>query len=91
MFFLSFFVLCLASLAAADRLYKILDCTCPDKLTDVLSLTSNTVHKSASEKDIRHAYKKLSKRYHPDKNKEKGAEDKFVEIAHGEFRRHILL
>jgi DnaJ-related protein SCJ1 len=42
------------------------------------------VHKSASEKDIRHAYKRLSKKYHPDKNKDPGAADKFVEIAHGE-------
>ncbi|KIP08208.1 hypothetical protein PHLGIDRAFT_127140 [Phlebiopsis gigantea 11061_1 CR5-6] len=37
--------------------------------------------RSASEKDIRAAYKRLSRKYHPDKNKEKGAEDKFVEIA----------
>lgn len=41
------------------------------------------LHKSASDKDIRHAYRKLSKKFHPDKNKEKGAEDKFVQIAHG--------
>ncbi|EKM58382.1 uncharacterized protein PHACADRAFT_252656 [Phanerochaete carnosa HHB-10118-sp] len=38
--------------------------------------------KSASEKDIRAAYKRLSKKYHPDKNKDSGAEEKFVEIAH---------
>ncbi|EJF64934.1 DnaJ-domain-containing protein [Dichomitus squalens LYAD-421 SS1] len=38
--------------------------------------------KSASEQDIRKAYKKLSRKYHPDKNKEPGAEEKFVEIAH---------
>lgn len=41
------------------------------------------IHKSASEKDIRHAYKKLSRKFHPDKNKEPGAEAKFVDIAHG--------
>ncbi|TFK72904.1 DnaJ-domain-containing protein [Pluteus cervinus] len=40
------------------------------------------LHKSASEKDIRYAYKKLSKKYHPDRNKEPNAEGKFVEIAH---------
>ncbi|KAF8968109.1 hypothetical protein BDZ97DRAFT_452496 [Flammula alnicola] len=39
------------------------------------------VHKSASERDIRSAYKRLSKKYHPDKNKEADAEDRFVEIA----------
>ncbi|KAI0367784.1 DnaJ-domain-containing protein [Pilatotrama ljubarskyi] len=38
--------------------------------------------KSASEQDIRKAYKKLSRKYHPDKNKDPGAEEKFVEIAH---------
>ncbi|KAH9849717.1 DnaJ-domain-containing protein [Lenzites betulinus] len=40
------------------------------------------LHKSASEQDIRKAYKRLSRKYHPDKNKEPGAEEKFVEIAH---------
>lgn len=38
--------------------------------------------KSASEQDIRKAYKRLSRKYHPDKNKDAGAEEKFVEIAH---------
>lgn len=52
------------------------------------------VHKSASEKDIRAAYKRLSKKFHPDKNKEPDAEEKFVEIAHGEcanLRVHIIM
>ncbi|KAI5122286.1 hypothetical protein M0805_002366 [Coniferiporia weirii] len=40
------------------------------------------VHKSASDADIRKAYKKLSRKYHPDKNKDEGAEEKFVEIAY---------
>jgi len=39
------------------------------------------VHKSASDKDIRAAYKRLSKKFHPDKNKAPDAEDKFVQIA----------
>ncbi|KAI9566769.1 hypothetical protein HD554DRAFT_2112241 [Boletus coccyginus] len=38
--------------------------------------------KHASEQDIRKAYKRLSRKYHPDKNKDPGAEEKFVEIAH---------
>ncbi|TRM64384.1 hypothetical protein BD626DRAFT_491622 [Schizophyllum amplum] len=40
------------------------------------------VHPSASERDIRYAYKKLSKKWHPDKNKQEGAEERFIEIAH---------
>ncbi|KAH9928309.1 DnaJ-domain-containing protein [Fomitopsis serialis] len=38
--------------------------------------------KSASEQDIRKAYKKLSRKYHPDRNQERGAEEKFIEVAH---------
>ncbi|KIM56917.1 hypothetical protein SCLCIDRAFT_1219951 [Scleroderma citrinum Foug A] len=38
--------------------------------------------RGASEQDIRKAYKRLSRKYHPDKNKDPGAEEKFVEIAH---------
>lgn len=44
-----------------------------------------TVDKSASEQDIKKAYKRLSRKYHPDKNQDPGAEDKFVEVAHGEL------
>ncbi|USS91012.1 molecular chaperone DnaJ [Fructilactobacillus carniphilus] len=39
------------------------------------------VSKDASEKDINHAYRHLSKKYHPDINKEPGAEEKFKEIT----------
>ncbi|KAF9557418.1 DnaJ-domain-containing protein [Agrocybe pediades] len=39
------------------------------------------VHKSASEKDIRAAYKRLSKKYHPDKYKGEDAEERFMQIA----------
>ena len=46
-----------------------------------------TVHKSASDRDIRAAYKRLSKKFHPDKNKDPDAEGKFVEIARGEPER----
>lgn len=39
------------------------------------------VSKTASEDEIKKAYRKLSKKYHPDINKEPGAEEKFKEIA----------
>lgn len=40
------------------------------------------VSKSATDQEIRKAYKRLSKKYHPDKNQSPGAEGKFVEVAH---------
>jgi molecular chaperone DnaJ len=39
------------------------------------------VDKSASKDQIKKAYKKLAKKYHPDLNKEKGAEAKFKEVS----------
>ena len=39
------------------------------------------VSKYAYDADIKRAYRKLSKQYHPDINKEAGAEEKFKEIA----------
>jgi curved DNA-binding protein len=38
------------------------------------------VDKNASEKDIKAAYRKLARQYHPDVNQESGAEAKFKEI-----------
>jgi len=38
------------------------------------------VDKDASKQDIRRAYRKLARKYHPDINKEEGAQEKFIEV-----------
>jgi curved DNA-binding protein CbpA len=43
------------------------------------------VSRNASEREIKKAFRKLAVKYHPDKNKDKGAEEKFKEFAQGLF------
>ncbi|MFP4332050.1 MAG: DnaJ domain-containing protein, partial [Campylobacterales bacterium] len=38
------------------------------------------VTQSASAEEIKKAYRRLARKYHPDINKEEGAEEKFKEI-----------
>nr|GMC90115.1 DnaJ protein ERDJ3A [Ipomoea batatas] len=46
----------------------------------ILFCTVLGVDKNASQREIQKAFHKLSLKYHPDKNKEKGAQEKFSEI-----------
>lgn len=77
--------LLLVGLVTAADYYKALERQLEPRVSRQASLTFNfLVSKHASEQDIKKAYKRLSKKYHPDKNSSPGAEEKFVHVAQGE-------
>ncbi len=65
-YILIYFLLCLCYLSADNNDFN---------PYDVLGLT-----RTASDKEIRQAYKKLARHWHPDKNSEPNAHEQFTKI-----------
>ncbi|KAF8394892.1 hypothetical protein HHK36_018830 [Tetracentron sinense] len=68
---------------AADKILWGIGEQCVLKRMWVSTLKVLGVEKDASQREIQKAFHKLSLQYHPDKNKNKGAQEKFAEINNG--------
>ena len=49
------------------------------------------LQKGASQDEIKRAYRNLAKKYHPDINKDAGAEEKFKEINYQMNKRRLVM
>ncbi|KAG8743654.1 DnaJ- protein scj1 [Ceratobasidium sp. 414] len=85
---LTFLLALLVVVAASTDYYKILGGNSLLYGCILRNLSPWVVDRAASDATIKKAYKKLSKKYHPDKNKTPEAKDKFVEVARGIYDRH---
>ena len=47
------------------------------------------VNKTDTKEEIKKAYKKLAKKYHPDLNKDEGSTEKFKEIGRASCRERV--
>ena len=81
-------VLFLIIFVSAADYYKTLDGASAESGLNTNFKPFVAVDKLAASGDIRAAYKRLSKKYHPDKNKSPDAEERFVQIARGESTTH---
>lgn len=72
-------LLALASMQLFDQVEAVQKSSSGDSKKDYYEILG--VPRDSTQQQIKKAFRKLAVKYHPDKNKEEGAEDKFREIA----------